>query len=766
MALPRLSRLWRLLAVMVLSATLIWAGWYVYDKGFGRRWRAALAKEFERYGLVVTARRLTLDPFHGLVAKDVQILGGPERQNVLAEISDIALDVNYANLFTHEQALNAVDLRDAQISVPLDVSNPEIGKLAIKNLHARVYFFPGRIDVRQVTGDFCGIRLTASGTLVNPNRLRPELGLGQVTSEEGYHAAARFAQKVIGELRSLAFEDVPQLNFTFQADLNDLASFRIPSGRLTAAALSRAGYRLSDLDADFGLENRRINLIRMQVRDARGELFAKANWDFATGQKQFQVRSTLDLARLLSAEPHCAWARDFSFQASPEVELAGVTTETGKSQYFGRLSFDRFVFRTVAFQSLKAEFSRAGDSWMIHDAEATHATGTLSGDVLHLPGNFRIRVNSALDPVALAPLFPGPVQTALASWEFQTAPVIQASLSGQRPAFDQITGTGRIFLGRTRFRGHFLNSASATFKLQDNGVECRDVRINRDEGVGTGAFRYNFEGGAVTLTEVESTLDPATLVEWISPSIARAVQPLTWTQTPVIRANGTTQTSGSAKNNLAVDAVFPGPFTYRVGGVDLHFDSAQMHLAALGDRLEISSFTGKIGEGVVSLFANTMLPPSRKSFQAKVNWNRVPLARAFPTLDFLPQSGCWLNGAIQIRHRGSEMTFPHMDGSLELSPLKLEQYRVFAPILDRLKEDGFSEPVIGTLKFHTNRAALEIDALRLTAGSHTLELTGNLSLLDGELAAEGVIDHGVAHLRAEGPLDHLAWDMPVIGGAN
>src|SRR6516165_7866792 len=58
---------WPLLAL--LFAALCWGSWYVYDKGFGKRWRWTLAKEFERYGLVITARRLTLDPFHGLIAE-------------------------------------------------------------------------------------------------------------------------------------------------------------------------------------------------------------------------------------------------------------------------------------------------------------------------------------------------------------------------------------------------------------------------------------------------------------------------------------------------------------------------------------------------------------------------------------------------------------------------------------------------------------------------------------------------------------------------
>ena len=84
--------------VAVTLAGLGWAGYYAYDKGFGRRWRALLAHEFKRFGLVINVRRLTLDPFRGLVAQDVDIFQGEAMENLLAQVSNLSLDVNYAAL--------------------------------------------------------------------------------------------------------------------------------------------------------------------------------------------------------------------------------------------------------------------------------------------------------------------------------------------------------------------------------------------------------------------------------------------------------------------------------------------------------------------------------------------------------------------------------------------------------------------------------------------------------------------------------------------
>ena len=59
----------------LFSITLLLSGvaYYYYHQGFGRHWRALLTKEFHSFGLEIRVRRLTLDPFRGLVAKDLEI---------------------------------------------------------------------------------------------------------------------------------------------------------------------------------------------------------------------------------------------------------------------------------------------------------------------------------------------------------------------------------------------------------------------------------------------------------------------------------------------------------------------------------------------------------------------------------------------------------------------------------------------------------------------------------------------------------------------
>ena len=65
--------------VLVLGG-LVAGGWYVAKKGFSRNWRNKVVEELHKRGVEVSVRRLTLDPFRGLIARDVRIYDYKKRE--------------------------------------------------------------------------------------------------------------------------------------------------------------------------------------------------------------------------------------------------------------------------------------------------------------------------------------------------------------------------------------------------------------------------------------------------------------------------------------------------------------------------------------------------------------------------------------------------------------------------------------------------------------------------------------------------------------
>ncbi|PZR78561.1 MAG: hypothetical protein DLM52_02770, partial [Chthoniobacterales bacterium] len=163
----------RFLVVLALGA-LAGGGWYLAKRGFGRSWRALVVEELHKRGVEASVRRLTLDPFRGLIAQDVRIFDYKHRENTVAQISRLSLDVNYAALMQRQPFLNAIDIRDAKVMLPLpagaDTRSP---RAEIQNLHAHIYFPPEQIYVSQADGIFCGIRVSATGQLIKRKDYQP-----------------------------------------------------------------------------------------------------------------------------------------------------------------------------------------------------------------------------------------------------------------------------------------------------------------------------------------------------------------------------------------------------------------------------------------------------------------------------------------------------------------------------------------------------------------------------------------------------------------
>src|SRR5882762_6622440 len=157
-----------LVRLVILAIILGIAGgsYYLAKRGFGRQWRYRVVEELRKHGVEASIGRLTLDPFRGLVAKNVRIFDYRNRENTLALISEVSLDINYAALVHNEPFLNALDVRDAQITFPLKTAEGKISRPQLTNFRAHIYFPPEQIYVSQAEGIFCGIRVSARGQLI------------------------------------------------------------------------------------------------------------------------------------------------------------------------------------------------------------------------------------------------------------------------------------------------------------------------------------------------------------------------------------------------------------------------------------------------------------------------------------------------------------------------------------------------------------------------------------------------------------------------
>src|SRR5207237_437871 len=126
-------------AIGLMVTAAIGGGWYMARKGFGGRTRSRIVEELHRLGVEASIGHLTLNPFRGLVARNVRIFSYRDRTNTLAFISEIVLDINYAAFFHHQPFLNALDIRNAEVTLPLKGPQGKNEQPQLQKFHAHIY---------------------------------------------------------------------------------------------------------------------------------------------------------------------------------------------------------------------------------------------------------------------------------------------------------------------------------------------------------------------------------------------------------------------------------------------------------------------------------------------------------------------------------------------------------------------------------------------------------------------------------------------------
>jgi hypothetical protein len=388
----------------LLFAGLLAAGWYAYNKGFTHKWRAFVVTEFRKRGVELSLRRLTLDPFRGIVAKEVNVYDNRDRKRTLAVVDEVRLVINYANLFQGRTFIEALDLHDANLDLPINPKNPDGPKVAIRQLSGRLLLPPRQIYLSRLEADFYGVRVTASGRLINPQALTSPDGSLNISLPPGP------AERFIEELTTLKFEGAaPQLNVRFSGDLAALDTRLVVEATLWAEKVRRRNYLCENLYLNAGFRDGVASLKQLAMSDDRGALRASGRFDVGSREAALQLHSGLDTQALIRAFTKIPELEETVFYAPPEIDFTTRATiaEPPSFQVLGHVAQAKFAHKSVIFEGLAADFSWDGTRCAVRDVQLTHRSGEIRGDLLQQPNDLRTRLHSTISPQVLAPVLTG-----------------------------------------------------------------------------------------------------------------------------------------------------------------------------------------------------------------------------------------------------------------------------------------------------------------------------------------------------------------------
>ena len=672
----------RFVAVIALSA-LLGGGWYLSKKGFGRQWRHRVVEELHKRGVEASVGRLTLDPFRGLVAKDVRIFDYKKRENTLARVSEIALDINYAALIHHEPFLNALDIRNAQITLPLKNAEGEVEQAQLRNFRAHVYFPPEQIYVSQAEGIFCGMRISATGQLIKRANYTPSPEI----SKEEWQKRLSILRRVAMELQKFVFpRDRPSLEVKFSGDLAQLEDARVDA-TLRGGQLRRGQYEIRDLSAAAEWADQRLNVSRFEWADRAGSFAGRGSWSRQSNEANFQARSTLDLKGFFDAFGLGRSLRDTNFYAAPLVELSGSANfrnDRPQLKIIGHTAVESFAYKTVPFANLSADFSWDGERALLRDLHLQHQSGQLNANLFEAPNDFRLDIDSTIDPGALRPLLSADLSEFLSEWEWPRPPTVHLAIRGPDRKPETWKGEGTVALDRTLFRGVWMNSAGAKIHFSDGAITYDDLRVARDEGVGTGAFTYDFKNHEVRVANVKATLRPAEAILWIDPTLWKAVAPYKFRQPPNITANGVYQFRGGKKTRLEVTVEAAHGMEYIFLGKTLPFDRVSGRLLFTNDRLQLIDLKSALFSGTVRGTADISLAHDDPHYHASVAVAGIDFPHLTDLYYQYKTAHGGLSGSYDFTGLGSDARSMHGSGKVEVTNGDVFAIPIFGPLSEIL----------------------------------------------------------------------------------
>jgi hypothetical protein len=622
---PAAVRLWhsflRLTTVIILGG-LAAGGWYLAKKGFSRNWRDLVVEELHKRGVEASVRRLTLDPFRGLIARDVRIYDYKRREKTLAVVSEISLDINYAALFHHQPFLNALDIRNGNLTIPLPAAPGQVPNAELKRFRAHVYFPPERIEVSQAEGIFCGIRISASGQLIKRESYRPS----ESESAEAAAKRLRLLQTLVTALQRFQYPaGPPELQVKFAGDLSQLEDAHVEA-TLRGNQIARDQYLAHNFYLAGEWKDRTLSIPRVEWNDRTGRLAAAATWSGGNRRADFKLRSSADLKSLLGGFGFDQLLKGINFQSPPQIEASGyanVGADTREMKITGHVAQDNFTYREIPFENFSCDFAWDGERTMLRDIRLRQRGGELSADLLEAPNDFRLNLESTILPSSLSPVAPENLRPFLREWEWQRSPNIHLTIRGTSRDPGTWHGEGTLGLARTRFRGVWMNNASANIRFGDGAIGLENFHVNRDEGSGSGTFFYDDRKHELRLTNVVSTLKPSEAIMWVEPRFWEHVVPYRFRRPPHVTVNGIVQFAGGKQTHLELNVDAPTGMDYTFIDKVLPVEKVSGQLLFTDDRLQILNLKGTLLSGTITGGADISLARNDHHYSANVAVEKI-----------------------------------------------------------------------------------------------------------------------------------------------
>jgi hypothetical protein len=724
---PRFLVRWTIRAVLVvlfivLPAAII----YLREVGLGYGLKERVASALGGDGFRTEIGKLSIDPFKGLIANNVEVWETTGDARNLARIERLVVSISFSDLLAGRVTIDHLQLDETDVSVPIG-AEPDAPRLNVRGVSAELFIVADQLRISSLEGEVQGVKVVLSGSLQNLRAFQLQHPAAQQQPER-----QELIAKAIETLSTLKFPGAPpELRVKINGDLANLASLQILPISLRSGPIIAPKWRVDGVEAEADYENQVLNIKRLRVRVADGALNLSARWKDSI--LNFELSSALKPQSFSRLLPKDSLLEDLQFAVAPRLEATGQLTHSSPIVQYdvtGAIQFGKFSFRGMEFDSFATDFAATNGKIFLQEAKLLAAGGQISANLLLAPEDFRFRMSNTIAPTAFAPLLGKKERDALKLMDFRDAPYLQLDLRGPKPDFAVLTGTGFLRLGRTSMRGYPLDWGQSKIEIADKAITYRDFSLGRGKGVGTGTFVYDLGGQQIVLRNVESTMPPVDVMMWIDPNIANTIKPYRFRQPPRVQADGVIHLKEPQKNDLHLAIQSDGGLDYDLLNRTLKFGRTVADVNITGTKVLANVKSAELMEGNVGVNATVSIDPADPTFGANIDIRRVDFAQLTKLyFDYEDSAGVG-SGNFNFTARMGQEEQMRGDGSL-----RVEDGRVFAiPILGPLSEiinkiipgAGFQSARLATADFTVGDERISTKNLKIEGAGFSLYGYGDI----------------------------------------
>ncbi len=372
----------------------------------------------------------------------------------------------------------------------------------------------------------------------------------------------------------------------------------------------------------------------------------------------------------------------------------------------------------------------------MRDVRLVRAGGEeLIGDALAVPGDFRARLRSTINPKDLRPLVTGKLVEILTLFDFPHAPAITLRARGTAPELESVMISGEVSLQSASFRGVPADDAKADIRYENQVLSIAPLHIERPEGHADGNLYYDFRRGELCLDQVLARVNPPAVAMWMDPKLVKDLLPYRFASPPPeLRVSGIVDLQHGKTTRLAIDVDAPSGLEYTFLQKKLGASPVSAKLLFTDERLKISGLTAGLLGGSLKGEADISLLPGQPGDRGSLALENIDFT-GFTKIFFNQENSQGrLTGHYEFTSRGDDARA--MDGRGELTVTDGNVFAVpfLAPlsgVLDSIAPGmGRAVPNRATANFTIGNGVIATDNLAVKGSGYDMLGKGRLMFLD------------------------------------